>query len=331
MPIIKQYIILNTIPKFVSNEELERRCGGGIKVYDYFTPVRSRLVRCIRKVHCSNKVNSVIPLPGRERWSVLRKIQWDDSKEYCVAFFGIFNTHLTPEYLKQLQRQHNISYVMVLFDIMSSPHSAVERYYMERVHFDHVFTFDTGDAEKYGFHLVTLPYAPIEDSRIYETEYDLYYVGRNALGRLDTLRQMCEAMPARGVCARFRLTNVPAAQTQRFRDTITYNRPIDYETVVQEVKRGNCILELQLPGQVAQTLRYHEAVCYNKKLLTNNHNVVDLPFYDPRYMKVFESVEDIDWDWVRDRSPVDYHYDGSFSYLNLIEQLLAQEEKTPCS
>lgn len=93
------------------------------------------------------------------------------------------------------------------------------------------------------------------------------------------------------------------------------------------MKHSNCILEVLIEGMTGATLRYNEAVCYNKKLLTNNKNIVNLPFYDPRYMRVFDSPDDIDVEWVRKQVPIDYHYDGRFSPTHIIDEILELEEQ----
>lgn len=66
---------------------------------------------------------------------------------------------------------------------------------------------------------------------------------------------------------------------------------------------------------------FFEAVVYNKKLLINNENIIEFPFYNSRFMRVFKKVEDIDWKWVKSKEKVDYHYDGSFSPLKFIEEI----------
>ena len=108
---------------------------------------------------------------------------------------------------------------------------------------------------------------------------------------------------------------------------IIYNKRIPYSEVVEKNKASNCILEIISSGQSGASLRYYEAVCYNKKLLTNNKNVVNLPFYNPDYIHVFEKPEDIDWDWVKERIQVDYHYDGRFSPTHLIDKIIELEEE----
>lgn len=94
--------------------------------------------------------------------------------------------------------------------------------------------------------------------------------------------------------------------------THTVDEIMPYEVVLKRTLEANCVLEIVRPGQVGFTLRTFEAVVYNKKLLTNNEHIKEFQFYNPSYMKVFKSVEDIDWKWVKERNAVNYHYKGDF-------------------
>ena len=46
-----------------------------------------------------------------------------------------------------------------------------------------------------------------------------------------------------------------------------------------------------------------------------------MPFYDARYMKYFETVSDIDFDWVRRKEKIDYHYNNEFSPVYLLDKI----------
>ncbi len=99
-----------------------------------------------------------------------------------------------------------------------------------------------------------------------------------------------------------------------------------YRNIIAEVKRSNCLLEVVREFQDDPSYRYYEAVCYNKKLLTNNKRIVNFPFYNPEYIHVFEKPEDIDWDWVKERIPIDYGYDGRFSPSHLFDEVIEIEK-----
>ena len=38
-------------------------------------------------------------------------------------------------------------------------------------------------------------------------------------------------------------------------------------------------------------------------------------------MKIFDNVEEIDWNWVKQKEKIDYGYQGEFSPLRLLEYL----------
>ena len=57
---------------------------------------------------------------------------------------------------------------------------------------------------------------------------------------------------------------------------------------------------------------------YNKKLLTNNYSICNLPFYNSKYMKSFQTFEDIDLEWVRRKEIINYGYTNEFSPVKIL-------------
>ena len=81
-----------------------------------------------------------------------------------------------------------------------------------------------------------------------------------------------------------------------------------------------CVVDVRVllqKGQQAQSIRYFEAIVYNKKLLTNNRHLEELPFYNSHFMRCFRDASEIDWNWVKKPEDIDYQYDGSFSPVYL--------------
>ena len=94
--------------------------------------------------------------------------------------------------------------------------------------------------------------------------------------------------------------------------------------MVEKTLNSNCILELMNDNQAGNTLRFKEAVCYNKKLLTNNRAAFDSPYYDERYIRVFDDVSEIDPEWIAQKCAVDYCYGGEYSPQRLLEMIIGQ-------
>ncbi len=153
----------------------------------------------------------------------------------------------------------------------------------------------------------------------------MYFVGANKAGRNAFIEQIHQRCLEAGVRTDFHCIDHPSAPRKPYMENppgLEYRkREIPYEEVVSHVLSANCILEVVGKGQKVQTARYYEAVCYNKKLLTNNPTVKELSFYDPRYMKYFETADDIDFDWVKEKADIDYHYAGEFSPLHILDEL----------
>ena len=295
---------------------------------DYYTALsrNNKIIKALRKFCCSNKVNKIVKIPVKHIWSSLNYINWEKNEHYIVLFFGIYNKHLDPKFLMSLKEEYNIEYSLCFFDAFDSPHSWIARFYIENIPMKYVLTFDPSDAQKHNFYYLDSFYSMKELKKNAEIEYDLYYVGRNEGERLHFLEQICCMMNKHNVSSKLRLHGVSQLD-QVYKDKIIYNEFIKYDVVLEETMKSNCILEMQLDVQSAATQRYYEAVCYNKKLLTNNKNVVNLPFYNPDYIHVFEKPEDIDWEWVKECIPVDYHYDGRFSPVHLIDKIIELEEE----
>jgi hypothetical protein len=91
---------------------------------------------------------------------------------------------------------------------------------------------------------------------------------------------------------------------------------LPYEEVLQNELHARCILEVVQKGQTALTLRPYEAVVYNRKVFSNNKNILKCRFYDERFMRYFESPEDIDWEWVKDDTKIDYGYFAGGVFLS---------------
>lgn len=71
----------------------------------------------------------------------------------------------------------------------------------------------------------------------------------------------------------------------------------------------------------SNTLRFWEAVIYNKKLYTNWAGAVNSPYYDSRFMRVFNNPDEIDYDFIKERIWVNYNYQGELSPVKYLEIL----------
>lgn len=168
-------------------------------------------------------------------------------------------------------------------------------------------------------------YSILNEESCSAVKSDIYFVGsekRNG-NRNQNVIELQRFLIKNNIICNFNLVDIKRNK-EKYKDivlkglTVSYQN-IPYEKVIADVKSTNCILEIVQEGQYAQTVRFFEAVCYNKKLLTNNLGIYKFPFYNKKYMKCFNTYDEIDLDWVRSKEEIDYGYKNEFSPLKILD------------
>jgi hypothetical protein len=187
--------------------------------------------------------------------------------------------------------------------------------------FDRVFSFDKGDCDRHGceyiFSTFSAPDFVKKDERY---KNNAFFVGA-AVNRLDLLEKCFSKIAGAINDCEFRVVGVNK-EKQKYPEFIKYNQGLPYEEALQYSYNSDCIVEIVREGQTGVSLRTCEAIIFNKKLLTNNAQLANMPFYDPKYMRIFNDADQIDLEFIKESIDVDYKYDGCFSPLIIIEKLL---------
>lgn len=130
-----------------------------------------------------------------------------------------------------------------------------------------IHTFDKKNAEifKLQYHKQFFPisvYQKIPTSNNYWT--DFYFLGAEK-GRTNTLREISDTLS--GYCLDFRIA-------KNLSEYITYDENIN------NVIHTRCIVDIVQSNQSDISLRPLEAMAFQKKLLTNNHSILNSDFYN---------------------------------------------------
>ena len=185
-------------------------------------------------------------------------------------------------------------------------------------YFDAIYGIIPDDCKDYGFEYYPLVYSryPIEGMNR-EVINDIYFMGNNS-DRDEQLHALYEFFCENGLKCDFSIVAVPE-EKQKYKGKIGYNKDFTMEENLEHSLASNCILEIMHKGVNAVTARYPEAIYLNKKILTNNKRVIYEKYYDERYVKIFDSFEDIDVDWIKRRDNINYDYKGDYSPLEFIK------------
>lgn len=258
-----------------------------------------------------------------------------ETTENVIVFFqnGRFLQSRYPaHYLKKIKKKYkNVYYVLFYIDIFKHEVSVHANMLREQGLFDLVYTIEEDDAKASASIFWPTPYSRQEQFRNIQPSMDLYFCGVDK-GRGPILAQIARMCEQNKVNSHMDVICLPdekpvfdniSGVTIKDKNTGYYG----YSEVLTKSLQARCILEVVQQGQHANTLRPYEAISYNRKLLTNNKDILSFPWYDPKYMQYFEDPSQIDFSWVKDSSAVNYKYDDRYSSIHLLNDIISRLQK----
>ena len=109
-----------------------------------------------------------------------------------------------------------------------------------------------------------------------EIEYDFYYLGVGIDQRIKILSEFDNLFSS--YKKRFLLSGSKLGESN---DSIEYFiNPIDYKNNLLEAKKAFCLIDLKLESHNGLSFRFYESLYFQKKLITNNKDVVNYDFYN---------------------------------------------------
>lgn len=154
------------------------------------------------------------------------------------------------------------------------------RHYLHRSGMQ-VYTFDDGDAARYGFHAVNQVYRkPDGDLRTEDTDTDVYFVGADK-HRTAALEKVKAELDRQGISYSINILKDKHTEISEQLRPCYVDRLIPYGETLAMIARSRCVLEILQKGQGGMTLRSLEALMLRRKLITDNRDITAAPFYDP--------------------------------------------------
>ena len=290
----------------------------------------SYILNFICRILFSTRVNNrfYIPLKRFWYWLLFKIHHKKDTKVVTMTVSWYHNDWI--QYIKTTYPEAKL--VLVIRDTVLSKEKSNKRFKIEEAKqkFDLILSYDNiHDVPKYG-----LTYAPVFMSKIEEfssplqCKYDISFIA-DAKDRMGIVNILYKKIMANGLSSFLYIFHTKNSDKLPGSNIIYANQYIGRIEMLRKELESNCMLEVLKGDAHSNTLRFWEAVMYNKKLYTNWAGAIDSPYYDPRYMRVFSNPEDIDLDFIKERIEVDYNYQGELSplkFLEIFEKLLQKKD-----
>ena len=287
----------------------------------YLTERISSQNKIVRRLygHHFGRLNNYIDLPFKSVWNrQYLKNGFNKTDNICFLLFSSYVNYMNYGLTKYLRKKYpNCKIVCFYQDLVVHEKSLnIEKV---KEYSDLVLSFDHNDCEKYGLTYYPLVYSctEIEDDPSIP-ESDVFFLGK-AKNRLAEILEAYEALRDAGLRCDFHITGVPESE-RKYADEINYCDRMSYKENLKRIKKTRCMLEIMQQGGHGYTLRYCEAIAHGRRLITNNTEIKDAPFYNPEFISTFTTADEIDVDFVRNgEKDVDYKFKDELSPIKLIE------------
>lgn len=288
--------------------------------------IKSDFFKKLKKIHFGNKLNRKIWIPFKSIWNSKLILKKDDLREVDRNYI-IFQSNIkfSPSYIKRLKKEKNACIILYLPDTISGIGigNTIDDFkrYCNYYKIDYVFSFDKEDCKKYNLKFFDIYSVQTVDNKANNENQSIFYIGncRNDERRKKLIKVYEKIYKA--VQCNFNLVGVKE-EKKLYSNEIKYNHSLPYYDVIKKIQSNNCILELINDNQSGNTLRFKEAICYNKKLLTNNYYVLNSSYYNSEWIQYFKNVEEIDIEWIKKKVNINYNYNGEFSPKELLKQIV---------
>ncbi|WP_026491281.1 hypothetical protein [Butyrivibrio sp. XPD2002] len=324
----KYYVITSGSAIHESLLGIESGITDNVELYYPSFKITNSLLKAVFYVCFSNRFSWLFSWINKNAWfayHVLEYIDFDDNYENIVVLApGLkIDREINKEYLIKFKTERKCKFVLLLFDSLDFKSNGGWNSISDCFDiFDVVMTFDDNDAQKYGINHFSLPLDICANEGQRDIQTDLFFVGYNKK-RSHLIENLYDRACMNGLKCDFNVIDRKKAVLSFFlkNKDIYKTRRICYRQVLKQIMQSNCILEVLCEGQKTSSLRYLEAVILNKKIITNNKNVKAMPLYNEEYVRYFEKIDDIDFDWIKTRENIDFNYQNEFSVRHLFDRL----------
>lgn len=258
--------------------------------------ILNKMLRVIHKIHMSQKINSIIPLPFKAIWnSFLVDDYFKNGKKYCFVFFsaGPFTDHIPFGFIDVLKKHFPDSkYVVFYQDLIE--HKRLISINDFRMFCDELYSFDYMDSEKYEVNYYPLVYSMLNSYDTNKIMSDVYFCGA-LKNRWDDIYTAYSYFSKKGCICDFIIVTKDKSIIEKYRNLpgLVFVDSFSYRNNLLHASQTKNILELMQKNGTGYTIRACEAVALKKRLLSNNKFLKKASFYNQDQFLSFDNVKNV--------------------------------------
>ena len=291
-----------------------------------YLPNASVIKQFLFKIHTSQKLsNKGLSLPFKSLWNkyIIGELEFEEAKPICFVFLMSLSRCFETDLFNYIRNHYpDCKIVLVRRDLIEVTIRRIRNGSVELLErtFDRIYTINSKDVRKYGFQSINVMCSVYPIPKINgKFTSDVVFVGK-VKDRESIINCIYKKLTNSGLKCDFTLLS-DGNEKKVCSGIRLIHTPMPYEEMLERTIKSKCILEVTQKNIESLSSRCLEALCYNKKLITDVKMVMSLKYYNPRFMLVFDQPDDINIDFIKSSETVDYHYDGYYSPINLIKYI----------
>lgn len=142
-----------------------------------------------------------------------------------------------------------------------------------------IWTFDKSDARKYGWKFNEQFYFRPENVRKVKNNIPIAFCACADKNRYTIMKKIYDELEKENIICDFYCVK-DKDKKYEVEDQFLIDEPLGYEMFLKHVENSDIVVDVVQKGQTGLTVRVLEALFYNKKLITNNKSIINMPFYN---------------------------------------------------
>lgn len=285
---VKNKRILFICPQFYNyqkyiKEELERQGANVTYIRDEATNIFFFLLR------------KLSPFLSRFLYSLYLYIKFKlDKKDYDYLF--TIRGFETSKFLIQYLSKRIGNRIIYLWDsFQNQPNTKIIYKY-----FNKIYSFDYIDCKVYNLEYIPLFYLPFEVKPIDEKSIDILFIGKVHTDRYFLLKELEKYAIEKNLVFVKKLFLKKVVYWKRKLLLKEYRniepddfifKPLNKSEIYDLINHSKSVIDLSHSGQTGLSIRVFEILSQNTKLITNNPNILNEPFYNSNNIKVIDLDE----------------------------------------
>ena len=189
--------------------------------------------------------------------------------------------------------------------------------------FDQIFVFDEQDIVNYpNYNLKAITNCFFEEDNQEVIEWDIYYTGAGLDERVEKIKQLINHIKEKDCKLNI---NLLTGKDSILADNVKFlKHGISYEENILLTKKSNVLLDFKREEHDGLSLRFFEALNFNKKIITDNKAVVEYDFYNPKniYITDFTNFNGLIDFLETPFQEIDELIKSKYNFKNWIQQIL---------